>query len=157
MGPAHHIPLDYTHPVAMVTSMRAIDRGDYWELPLQGEGIARCWVDEAFGLDFGVKKRSFVLRIAGTFSVTSSGKQAEFSPGERGALGPSLALYGETVESCRAAKTGTLDIEFAGGTSMHVEPDERYEAWELAAEARGLRVVCGPGGSLSIWQPRELK
>jgi len=141
----------------MVTPMYAIDRGDYWELPLRGEAVARCYVDEAFGLEFGINRRSFVLRIEGSFSVTSSGKRVEFSPEYRESLGPSLALYGETVESCRAAKSGALDLEFAGGTSVHVEPDDRYEAWELCGEARGLRVVCGAGGALSIWQPPGLK
>jgi hypothetical protein len=77
--------------------------------------------------------------------------------GESGIAGPVLTLYGETVESCRAAKGGALDIEFAGGTRVHVEPDDRYEAWELAGEAPGLRVVCGPGGALSVWQPPGLK
>lgn len=133
--------------------MRAIDCGDYWELPLKGEAIARCCVDEAFGLEFGVNKRSFLLRIEGRFSVASADKQIECVPGNRESLGPSLTLYGKTVEFCRAAKNGALDIELAGGARVHVGPDERYEAWELASEDRGLRVVCGPGGALSVWQP----
>jgi hypothetical protein len=141
----------------MVRPMQAIDHVDFWELPLKGEAVARCCVDEAFGLEFGINKRSFVLRIEGMFFVTSSGKRSECSPEHRESLGPSLALYGETVEYCRAAKSGVLDIVFAGGRSLRVEPDERYEAWELGAGAGGLRVVCGPGGGLSIWQPHMLK
>jgi len=138
--------------------MHAIDRGDHWELPLKGETVARCCVDEAFGLEFGVNRRSFVLRIEGTFSVTSYGQRVEFSPEQRESLGPCLALYGKTVESCRAGKSGALDIGFfVGGTSVRVMPDDSYEAWELVGEAHGLRVVCGPGGALSIWQPLDLK
>jgi Family of unknown function (DUF6188) len=114
-------------------------------------------VDEAFGLEFGVNKRSFLLRIEGRFSVASPGKSVECAPGDRESLGPALALYGKTVESCRATKSGALDIELASGARVRVEPDERYEAWELAGEACGLRVVCGPGGALSIWQPKGSK
>ncbi len=156
-GDAHPAGLHGPHRVASVTTMHAIDLGDYWELPLKGEVVARCCVDQAFGLEFGVNRRSFVLRIEGKFSVASPGKRVECLPENRASLGPSLALYGETVEFCRAAKSGALDIEFAGGIRVHVEPDDRYEAWELAGEARGLRVVCGPGGALSIWQPPGLK
>lgn len=136
--------------------MHAIDCGQYWELPLKGEAVSRCGVDEAFELEFGIDRRSFALRIEGSFSVISLGRRLEVSPEEPESLGPSLALYGQTVESCRATKRGLLDLEFVGGASVHVEPDDRYEAWELGGGTHGLRVVCGPRGVLSIWQPPGL-
>ncbi len=134
--------------------MNAIDRGDHWELPLKGQVVARCFVDQAFGLEFGINVRRFVLRIEGRFSVYSSVAEAECLPDALQSLGPTLQIYAQTVESCHAAKTGALEIEFAGGMRVHVEPDEQYEAWELADDSSELRVVCNPGGSLSIWQPK---
>lgn len=53
----------------MARCIRAIGRGDYWKLPLKGEAVARCGVDEAFGLEFGIDKRSFVLRIEERCSI----------------------------------------------------------------------------------------
>ena len=133
--------------------MTAIDRGQYWALPLQGETVSRCCVDTGFNLEFGLNKPRFVLRIEGRLSISKSSASTDFVVAERESLGPCLALFGNVVEPCHAAKTGALEIVFNGGLRLNVEPDVEYEAWELATSADGLRVVCGPGGKLSIWQP----
>jgi hypothetical protein len=133
--------------------MNAIDKGDYWELPLGGEPVARCCVDLAFVLEFGTHSRTFLLRMD-DFTLDGPTGSVEHSMTHRDDLGPSLTLIGKTVECARAHKSGTLEIQFTDSTIMRVEPDKDYEAWQLAAETSGLLVVCGPGGALSIWQPR---
>jgi hypothetical protein len=119
--------------------------------------VARCWVDEAFGLEFGLNIRTFRLSIEGRFSVLLSGKRVECSAEQRESLGPALGLYGRTVDLCEAEKSGGLNLVFAGGATVRVDPDTEYEAWELAGVPKGVRVVCGPEGVLSIWQPRDFE
>jgi hypothetical protein len=63
-------------------------------------------------------------------------------------------LFGEAVHSARASADGRLDIAFAGGRTLSVQPDARYEAWEIYGPG-GMRAVCTPGGAISVWQPRD--
>lgn len=135
--------------------MKAMEFADYWELPVTGEIVGRCCVDEAFVLEIGQNKRRFVLRIEADFSLAVGGKSVACVPANRESLGPALLLFGRSIVSCRAAKNGALDIVFTEGAALHVGVDHRYEAWELAAETGGLRVVCSAGGLLSIWQPKS--
>jgi hypothetical protein len=121
--------------------MKALDRGAYWDVPLEGEVVARCYIDEAFALELGEKARRFLIRIEGDFSVTSSGERIELSPRDRESLGSALGLYGKTVRSCKASKGGALDVEFGDGSSLHVEPNTNHEAWELSGEG-GLRLAA---------------
>ncbi len=67
-------------------------------------------------------------------------------------LGPALSTIGKAIASVRAYKNGCLEVHFADASTLSVKPDAEYEAWEIAGTG-GLRVVCTPGGSLSIWQP----
>jgi hypothetical protein len=49
---------------------------------------------------------------------------------------------------------GCLAIVFDGGLQVTVEPDQRYESWQISSED-GLLIVCTPGGELAVWYPRE--
>ena len=71
-------------------------------------------------------------------------------------LGPALSTIGKAIASARAYKDGCLEVHFADASTLSVKPGAEYEAWEIAGTG-GLRVVCTPGGSLSIWQPEGLQ
>jgi Family of unknown function (DUF6188) len=49
---------------------------------------------------------------------------------------------------------GRLTIIFDGDLQVAVEPDQRYESWQISSED-GLLIVCTPGGELAVWYPGE--
>jgi hypothetical protein len=95
-----------------------------------------------------------VLRIGDTFTFTTvDGVEMPLRPEEDPAgLGPVLACTRTTVEAATALEDGNLEVSFADGGSLHVDPSPAHEAWELAGP-QGGRIVCMPGGQLAIWQP----
>lgn len=53
------------------------------------------------------------------------------------------------------AEEGTLRVAFDDDTALIVGPDPEFEAWTLAGPD-GYKVVCGPGGALSVWPGQPL-
>jgi Family of unknown function (DUF6188) len=49
---------------------------------------------------------------------------------------------------------GRLIITFETGLTVKVDPDQRYESWQISSED-GLLVACTPGGELVVWYPGE--
>jgi Family of unknown function (DUF6188) len=68
---------------------------------------------------------------------------------------PSLAailpLVNARIETVAVRDTGRLRIAFGNGYLLDVEPDERYEAWQLSP-SRGFMLVCSPGGKVSLFR-----
>jgi hypothetical protein len=76
------------------------------------------------------------------------------SPEQSTALGLALSTLHKIVHAARVYKDGSLEVNFADGSNPSVTPDSVYEAWEMVGNG-GLRVVCRPGGRLSLWQREE--
>ncbi|MGJ6966262.1 DUF6188 family protein [Streptosporangium sp. G11] len=66
-------------------------------------------------------------------------------------MAPALALFGATIVSSVALKSGALRLVFDTGTYLNVEPDLRYEAWSTGGPD-DLLFICLPGGGLSIFR-----
>jgi hypothetical protein len=133
----------------------AIQRDDGgWCLPIEHRGVSRCAVDHAFVLEFHEGAESTVVRIEGEFTIVERGQACRLTPSEPRGLGPAVALFGQVVSSARVSEKGRLEIAFDDGRSMRVEPDTRYEAWEFFGPG-GMRAVCAPGGTISVWQPKD--
>jgi hypothetical protein len=64
-----------------------------------------------------------------------------------------LSVLGHAVVSIDVTG-GCLTIVFDGGLQVVVEPDQRYESWQISSED-GLLIVCTPGGELAVWYPGE--
>ena len=47
-------------------------------------------------------------------------------------------------------KIGALTIEFDGGKSLTVDPDESYEARQISIPGTAM-LVCQPGGAVSVF------
>jgi len=129
-----------------------IEHGDHWVVPLQGKTVTRCLVDHAFGIELWERDSTTTIRIEGDFILKGYGGEYQLSPAHPSALGPALSTIGKAIASARAYKDGCLEVHFADASTLSVKPDTEYEAWEITG-AGGLRVVCTPEGSLSIWQP----
>ena len=134
-------------------SSGAIQREDGgWRLPIDHCSVGRCVVDHAFALEFHDGAASMVVRIECDFTIIERGQAHRFTPSEPRGLGPAVALFGQVVYSARALVDGTLIVTFEDGRVMSVAPDTSYEAWEFFGPG-GMRAVCAPGGTISVWQP----
>ena len=129
-----------------------VEHGDHWVVPLQGKTVTRCLVDHAFGIELWERDRITTIRIEGDFVFQGSGGAHRLSPASPTTLGPALSTLGQAIASARAYKDGCLEVRWADGSTLSVKPDAEYETWEIAGP-EGLRVVCTPGGRLSLWQP----
>jgi hypothetical protein len=132
---------------------RLVEHGDHWVVPLQGKTVTRCLVDHAFEIELWERDSTTTIRIEGDFVFKGHGGEHQLSPASPTALGPALSTLGQAIAAVRAYKDGCLEVHLADGSTLSVKPDAAYEAWEITG-TRGLRVICPPGGSLSIWQPK---
>jgi hypothetical protein len=125
-----------------------------WRLPIDQLGVSRCIVDHAFALEFHEGAQSAVVRIEGTFAILDQGRVHRLTPAALKELGPAVGLFGQVVRSATASARGELEIAFEDGRVLSVQPDDRYEAWEIYGPG-GMRAVCTPGGEVSVWQPKD--
>ena len=69
------------------------------------------------------------------------------------AFEPVSQLIGQMVDVASTDAAGALIVTFKGGGRLKVEPDPRYEAWNVAGPD-GALVVSMPGGELAVWSAR---
>ena len=82
------------------------------------------------------------------------GLDREIEPGRHTDAPAVTQLSGQVVSLARADDSGGLRIEFVGGARLLAMPDSSFEAWTVAGPGR-LKVVCGPGGELSVWSSQD--
>jgi Family of unknown function (DUF6188) len=132
-----------------------IEHDNYWLVaPLAGKAVTRCCVDHAFGIECWDGEQQATIRIEGNIVYKANGAEYRLAPEQPTALSPALSILHKIVQSARVYKVykdGCLEVNFADGSSLSVKPDSEYEAWEMVGSG-GLRAVCGPGGSLSLWR-----
>ena len=90
--------------------------------------------------------------IESPFTLRAEGTEYALDPGERGGLGPFLALWPDELTTASAGSDGTLNLTFGKGAVLTVPPDPHYEAWQIAGPGTTL-IVCMPGaeGQLAVW------
>jgi hypothetical protein len=64
-----------------------------------------------------------------------------------------IALRMREVTSASADDDGTLHMSFGADAELTVPSDPRYESWLMWHDDNGARIVCEPGGRLTIWSP----
>ncbi|MDQ3370221.1 MAG: DUF6188 family protein [Myxococcota bacterium] len=128
--------------------LQRTERG--WRLPIEQARVTRCIVDHAVALEFFEGELCVVVRVEGDFSILDGARVHRLSSSAPQDLGPAVGLLGQTVRSATTSAQGKLEIAFEDGRMLSVEPDERYEAWELCGPG-GTRAVCMPGGEVAVW------
>ena len=91
----------------------AIESEDHWDLPLVGEVVTQCVVDNAFGLAFGSRPPTHSLRVYVPFELSTGGERTTLTAERPSELGAALALFRKTVISSRSSKRGALHVVFA--------------------------------------------
>jgi hypothetical protein len=124
---------------------------DRWLLPYRGLNISQLAVD--YALTFWLEGQASVV-IGGDATLADrpgrapGARTVELRPGRQD-VASALSLFGATVNSAVAFKTGTLRLVL-DHFQLTVRADPHQEAWNVAGPG-SMRVVCMPGGQLAIW------
>jgi hypothetical protein len=139
--------------LAEMSEVTMRELADRWVLPIAGQTVTQCCVDDAFSLELSVAGRpEATIRISGPLELADESGALRLCPGSDGLeLAPALTLLGLAIDHAAALKDGTLDVVFSGGTRLRVPPDPAYEAWEFIG-SRGSRAIALPGGEVAIWR-----
>jgi Family of unknown function (DUF6188) len=82
--------------------------------------------------------------IQSPFTLRVGEREYALGPGERGSLGPLLALYPDTLSAASTDSDGTLHLTLGSGATITVPPDPRYEPWQVVGPGSAM-IVCMPG------------
>ncbi|HEX6524957.1 MAG TPA: DUF6188 family protein [Streptosporangiaceae bacterium] len=124
---------------------------DRWVLGYRGLKISQIRVD--YRLTFTLEGQATIViendaTLAGRPGRAPGARTVELHP-ERQDVGSALALFGATVNSGVAFKTGTLRLVL-DHFQLTVRADPDYEAWSVVGPG-DTRLVCMPGGQLTVW------
>jgi hypothetical protein len=88
------------------------------------------------------------------FTLHTGNGDHHIIPGENAQRDAALLdeLIGQVAIVATAADDGGLRVDLDGGAGLWVEADPDYEAWTFTGPG-GAKVVCLPGGGLSVWSP----
>jgi hypothetical protein len=125
---------------------KVIRAGGSLDLPLGDVSFIR--IDHQARLQAGEVE----IVIESPFTLMAEGTEYALDPGERGGLGPLLALWPDELTTASSGSDGTLNLTFGNGAILTVPPDPHYEAWQVAGPGTAL-IVCMPGteGQLAVW------
>jgi hypothetical protein len=138
-----------------VAAPQLVEAQDHWLLPFEGCTIWEVRV--GFDLRFVLcDDQQTYIRVAGLFTYNGAdGQQWTLDPdGPKFALGPALAVHGLTVQRAVAHKSGRLSLAFTDGSTISVEPDHQYEAWESGGPwgyVVSTAGVMANGRGLAVW------
>ncbi len=116
-------------------------------------GQAAVGVDFGFtvAVDFG---GGFEVRIETPFTLRLDEFDGQIEPGHDSEASIVARLSGQVVSLAIADDAGWLRIDLTGGGRLLAGPDSSFEAWTVSGPD-GFKVVCGPGGQLSVWSPQH--
>ncbi|GAA1745123.1 DUF6188 family protein [Nonomuraea bangladeshensis] len=129
-----------------------VELEDRWLLPYRGMQVIQICVSYQLTLllDSGAQVDVETEAELSTLRALDRVK-ARLLP-EQQDVAPALTLFGATVLSAVAFKSGSLRLGFDNGLQLKVKPDVRYEAWSAHGPDDGPRLVCQPGGGIAVWQ-----
>ena len=134
-----------------------VELEDRWMLTSEGAEVTRVCFDWGVGLTIGPSEPQTDIRIeCHVILVDRHGSAIELAPeGSPHALAPLLRLLRQPVNQFEVMKDGHLKIRTGDGDVLTVAPSTEFEAWEISGPD-GYRMVCSPGGEVTVWSDRGL-
>ncbi|MET7312451.1 DUF6188 family protein [Streptomyces sp. NPDC005571] len=134
----------------MSTEESPVEHDDRWVLSLRGMSVTKISVDFRLvlvvGSDWEIALEAPVNLSHGTVHANPS---VLLKP-ESQDVAAALALFGASVLSVVAFKSGTLRLVFDTGHHLTCSSDPSFEAWQVTGPAQ-WRFVSLPGGDLGVW------
>lgn len=121
---------------------------DYWEISLESRVFARFIADITF-IEIEVLENDFALglRIESPFKFHDGEKTYVIDLRNPPSIGPALTILNRPLKCLHITKHGTLTVLFEEPLQLVVEPQDRFESWELH-DKDGYGLLCGPGGGV---------
>ena len=134
------------------TEADPVEHEDRWILSLRGLSVTRIGVDFQLTLTLGLDVTWQVV-LETPFQLSHGSVHA--NPGllltpESQDVAAALPLFGATVLSAVAFKSGGLRVVFDNGIHLTCSADPAFEAWNVGGP-QGWRFVSTPGGGLAVW------
>jgi hypothetical protein len=126
---------------------------DRWLLPYRGMRVIQIRVSYQFTLvlDSGAQVDVETEAVLTKGQLYAPDVVTPHIVPERQEVASALSLFGATVLSSVAFKSGALRLVFDTGMHLNVTPHPEYEAW--GAHGPGsLVLICQPGGGIAVWQ-----
>ena len=117
-------------------------------LPISGAMVTQLRIDHRLSLLFDSGDE---LALSGSGVLRSSAQPVLVEPNRRVNVLAAVDLLWDTVTRAEASPTGLLTTEFSKGSTLAIDADSEYEAWEFVTVDGEQRVVCLPGGGLATW------
>ena len=131
--------------------MELREERDGWRFSLDSGFVQLIQIDFRLGLCLADTSGTAQLYIETECRLNGGSSEVLLTPANPSTLAPVLPLFNRKVVTATIRKTGQLKVEFGGGYTLQVEPDNSYEAWQLGCSL-GFMVVCAPGGSVSVFR-----
>ncbi|MFB6978213.1 DUF6188 family protein [Streptomyces scopuliridis] len=134
----------------MNTRIEPSEHEDRWVLSLRGLTVTMISVDFQLTLTL---ESGWEVVLEGPTRLSSGSVHADLGVllvPESQDVGAALPLFGATVLSLVAFKSGGLRTVFEDGTHLTCPGDPSFEAWQITGP-RGWLFVSLPGGDLSVW------
>ncbi|MFE1595344.1 DUF6188 family protein [Nocardia sp. NPDC058705] len=126
--------------------------GKSMKLPIEGLVSRVLSSSPIFTVDIGDQRYTLMAES----SVRAlNGQGAEWNADDPASIAEELTgvMDGGVVTTASTRPGGTLVIGFDSGASVSFMSDPDYESWWIVG-SDGFRVVCTPGGKLTVWDPQ---
>jgi hypothetical protein len=134
----------------MSTEVEPVEHKDRWLLNLRGLSVARISIDFQLTLTLAADWEVVVEAPARLSHGSVRANPAVLLTPESQDVAAALPLFGATILSAVAFKSGALRVVFDNGTHLTCSADTLSEAWQITGP-RGWRFVSLPGGDLAVW------
>lgn len=118
-----------------------------WTWKLVDGRIARIQIDFCLELHLEDGQTEVRVRIETQCNLKIAGAVQSLLPESAKTLAPILPFFNRKVLSIEIAKSGKLCIEMEDDSSLEVEPDDAYEAWQIFGD--NIQIICVPGGNIA--------
>lgn len=135
--------------------MKLTEESDGWRLTLDQGFVQLIQIDFRLGLFLSDGSDVAKLYVESECLLRTPGGEDRMNPEDPRSLVAILPFaQGAKVAHISIRKTGQLQLEFESGSSLEVNPQQRFEAWQLGSSSIGLLMVCAPGGSVALFEKR---
>jgi hypothetical protein len=135
--------------------MQLTEQTDNWTLVMEAGRLSYIHIDFRLGLDVTDASSTVIITIERRCVLSSPVRESVLIPSEPTTLGPILQLFNVDVGRIEIQKMGLLKIDLGNSYSLRVDPDEKYEAWQIGCPTSDFLFVCFPGGEVSLFQKQK--